>query len=35
LAKAIDENEQFVIPTPIEIEELEKLLMAFGLMEVA
>ncbi|HHB76823.1 MAG TPA: nitrogenase reductase, partial [Desulfobulbus sp.] len=32
LAKAIDENETFVVPTPMEIEELEKLLMDFGLM---
>ena len=35
LAKAIDENEKFVIPTPLEIEELESLLMAYGLMEAA
>ncbi|CAK8710452.1 MAG: nitrogenase iron protein [Candidatus Electrothrix sp. LOE1_4_5] len=32
LAKAIDENDKFVIPTPMEIEELEALLMEFGLM---
>ena len=32
LAKAIDENKKFVIPTPLEIEELEKLLMDYGLM---
>ncbi|CAK8719648.1 nitrogenase iron protein [Candidatus Electrothrix laxa] len=32
LAKAIDANEKFVIPTPMEIEELEALLMEFGLM---
>jgi len=32
LAKAIDENKDFTIPTPIAIEELEKLLMDFGLM---
>jgi nitrogenase iron protein NifH len=32
LAKAIDANEKFVIPTPMEIEELESLLMEFGLM---
>ncbi len=32
LAKAIDENDNFVIPTPIEIEELETLLMEFGLL---
>jgi len=32
LAKAIDGNENFVIPTPLEIEELEKLLMDYGLM---
>jgi nitrogenase iron protein NifH len=33
LAKAIDSNEMFVIPKPLEIEALEKLLMDFGLME--
>ena len=31
LAKKIMENETFVVPTPIEIEELEKLLIDFGL----
>ncbi|MCU4157132.1 nitrogenase iron protein [Carboxylicivirga sp. A043] len=31
LAKAIDENEMFVIPKPLEIEELEKLLIDFGI----
>ena len=35
LAKAIDENEMFVIPTPLEIEELEQLLMDFGLLDAA
>ena len=35
LSKAIDENKLFVIPSPLEIEELEELLMAYGLMEVA
>ena len=35
LAKAIDNNKMFVIPKPLEMEELEKLLMDFGLMEVA
>lgn len=35
LAKAIDDNEKFVIPTPLEIEELESLLMAYGLMQAA
>jgi len=35
LAKAIDKNEKFVIPTPLEIEELESLLMAYGLMQAA
>ena len=35
LAKAIDENDMFVVPTPLEIEELESLLMAYGLMEAA
>ncbi len=33
LAKAIDENKMFVIPKPLAIESLEKLLMDFGLME--
>ena len=32
LAKAIDGNDNFVIPTPLEIEDLEKLLMDYGLM---
>jgi nitrogenase iron protein NifH len=32
LAKAIDGNTNFVIPKPLEIEELEKLLMDYGLM---
>ena len=32
LAKAIDENQNFVVPTPLAIEELEKLLMDYGLM---
>ena len=31
LAKAIDENELFVIPEPLEIEVLEKLLIDFGI----
>lgn len=35
LARAIDENKMFVIPKPLEIEELEKLLLDFGLLEVA
>ncbi|WP_319584154.1 nitrogenase iron protein [uncultured Pseudodesulfovibrio sp.] len=35
LAKAIDENEMFTIPTPLEIEDLEKLLMDYGIMEAA
>jgi len=34
LARKISENEKFVIPTPLEMEELEDLLMDFGLMEV-
>ncbi|MBM9537727.1 nitrogenase iron protein [Desulfobulbus alkaliphilus] len=33
LARAIDENEMFVIPTPLAIEELEQLLLDYGLME--
>jgi nitrogenase iron protein NifH len=32
LAKSIDENENFVIPSPLQIEELEQLLMDFGLI---
>ncbi|MBU0945103.1 MAG: nitrogenase iron protein [Proteobacteria bacterium] len=35
LAKAIDENTDFVIPTPMEIEVLEELLMEYGLMQAA
>jgi nitrogenase iron protein NifH len=35
LAKAIDENEMFTIPTPLEIEDLEQLLMDYGIMEAA
>lgn len=31
LSKAIDANKMFVIPTPLEIEELEKLLIDFGI----
>ncbi len=33
LAMKIDQNRNFVIPTPIEMEELEELLMEFGIME--
>ena len=33
LAKAIDENEMFVIPTPLAIEDLEQLLLDYGLLE--
>ncbi|MEN9984734.1 MAG: hypothetical protein RI925_236, partial [Pseudomonadota bacterium] len=33
LAKKINDNTNFVIPTPIEMEELEDLLMEFGIME--
>jgi nitrogenase iron protein NifH len=33
LAKAIDQNKLFVIPTPLEISALEKLLIDFGLVE--
>ncbi|MGX9727939.1 MAG: nitrogenase iron protein [Candidatus Electronema sp. VV] len=32
LAKSIDENKMFCIPKPLEIEELEKLLMDYGLL---
>lgn len=34
LARKIAENKQFVIPTPIEMDELEDLLIEFGFMEV-
>jgi nitrogenase iron protein NifH len=34
LARKIVDNKKFVIPTPIEMEELETLLMNFGIMEV-
>src|SRR5512135_2046148 len=34
LAKKIVDNKKFVIPTPLEMEELEDLLMEFGIMEV-
>ena len=33
LARKIDLNRNFKIPTPIEMEELEDLLMEFGIME--
>ena len=33
LAKAIDDNKMFVVPNPLEIEELEQLLLDFGLLE--
>jgi len=33
LAKKISENEMLVIPTPISMDELEELLMEFGIME--
>jgi len=33
LANAIDKNEMYVIPKPLEMDSLEKLLMDFGLME--
>ena len=31
LAKKIDKNQMFIVPTPLEIEELEKLLIDFGI----
>jgi nitrogenase iron protein NifH len=34
LAKKIVDNKKFVIPTPITMDELEALLMEFGIMEV-
>jgi nitrogenase iron protein NifH len=33
LARAIDQNKKFVIPTPLPIDDLEKLLLDFGLIE--
>lgn len=33
LARAIEANDKFVIPTPLPIEELEKLLMEFGIAD--
>jgi nitrogenase iron protein NifH len=33
LAKKIVDNKKFVIPTPLEMEQLEELLMEFGIME--
>ena len=33
LARKINENEMFVIPTPLTMDELEGLLMEFGIME--
>jgi nitrogenase iron protein NifH len=33
LAKAIDENKMFVIPQPMEYEELEQVMMEWGVME--
>ena len=33
LAKKVDENRNLVIPTPITMDELEELLMEFGIME--
>jgi nitrogenase iron protein NifH len=35
LAKAIDTNDMFVVPTPINQQQLESLLMDFGLMDAA
>jgi len=35
LAKAIEENDMFVIPTPIEQERLENILLEYGMMELA
>jgi nitrogenase iron protein NifH len=34
LAKAIDGNDHFTIPTPIEAEHLEQMLLEYGMMEV-
>jgi nitrogenase iron protein NifH len=32
LAKKIDENQMFVVPKPLEIEDLETLLIEFGIL---
>ena len=32
LARSIDGNDMFVVPTPLEIDELEKLLLDFGVL---
>ena len=32
LAKKIDENQMFVVPTPLKIEELEQLLVEYGIV---
>jgi len=34
LAQKISDNKMLVVPTPLEMEELEELLMEFGIMEV-
>jgi len=34
LAQKIADNKMLVVPTPLEMEELEELLMEFGIMEV-
>ena len=35
LARAMDENEDFVIPNPLEVEELEQLLLDHGILDMA
>jgi nitrogenase iron protein NifH len=35
LARAIDQNTKFVIPKPLQISELESLLLEYGLLEAA
>jgi nitrogenase iron protein NifH len=35
LARNVDQNDNFVIPEPLEIEELESLLLEFGVLEAA
>ncbi len=35
LARNIDQNEMFVVPTPLDIEELEQLLLDYGVLEGA
>jgi len=35
LAKRLDENEMFVIPKPMHTDDLERVLLDYGLLDVA